>query len=216
MSVAFHEVGHEIANSNPEAFNIIKEFVFEYLKKKGVDVNQRINNIKYTYRNVFSAEEAQKSSEEEIVCNALMSIPSEEKAMEVINDMEQDEKRSLLSALKKFIQKIKAFLSKYAKTTAETKAYIGDVENITNLAEMVKNSIIDTDKKSEQGRNTRLDIDGKDVVFAESGVSYFSKIKKSSKEDQPTIKEQIKTHLTQLNNMKPVANMSSKGRDNRN
>ncbi len=156
------------------------------------------------------------SSEEEIVCNALMSIPSEEKAMEVINDMEQDEKRSLLSALKKFIQKIKAFLSEYAKTTAETKAYIGDVENITKLAEMVKNSIIDTDRKSEQGRNTRLDIDGKDVVFAESGVSYFSKIKKSSKEDQPTIKEQIKTHLTQLNNMKPVANISSKGRDNRN
>ena len=165
LSVAFHEVGHKIANNNPEAFNIVKEFVFEYLKKKGVDVNQRINNIKYTYRNVFSAEEAQKSSEEEIVCNALMSIPSEEKAMEVINDMEQDEKRSLLSALKKFIQKIKAFLSKYAKTTAETKAYIGDVENITKLAEMVKNSIIDTDRKYEQKitspitamRNTVLD-----------------------------------------------------------
>lgn len=182
MSVAFHEVGHEIANSNPEAFNIIKEFVFEYLKKKGIDVNQRINNIKYTYRNVFSAEEAQKSSEEEIVCNALMSIPSEEKAMEVINDMEQDQKRSLLSALKKFIQKIKAFLSKYAKTTAETKAYIGDVENITKLAEMVKNSIIDTDRKSEPKNNTSENSNvkysirnTKDITWGEQINNYFSK-----------------------------------------
>ena len=180
MSIAFHEVGHKIANNNPEAFNIVKEFVFEYLKKKGVDVNQRINNIKYTYRNVFSAEEAQKSSEEEIVCNALMSIPSEEKAMEVINDMEQDEKRSLLSALKKFIQKIKAFLSKYAKTTAETKAYIGDVENITKLAEMVKNSIIDTDRKSEPKNNTSENSNvkysirnTKDITWGEQINNYF-------------------------------------------
>lgn len=176
LSVAFHEVGHEIANSNPEAFNIIKEFVFEYLKKKGVDVNQRINNIKYTYRNVFSVEEAQKSSEEEIVCNALMSIPSEEKAMEVINDMEQDEKRSLLSALKKFIQKIKAFLSKYAKTTAETKAYIGDVENITKLAEMVKNSIIDTDRKYEQKNNIANNSDAKYSIRQTKNMSYSKQL----------------------------------------
>ena len=69
---------------------------------------------------------------------------------------------------------------------------------------------------SEQRKNTRPDIDRKDVVFAEGGISYFAKNNKVTKEDQLTIKEQIKAHLSQLNNMESVVTINSKGRDNRN
>lgn len=118
-------------------------------------------------------------------------------------------KKVLIHEIQHAIQDIEGFTPgtdtndffKYLNTAGEIEAYdTGDRMNMD----------------SKQRKNTRPDIDRKDVVFAENGVSYFAKIKKSSKEDQSTIKEQIKTHLTKLNTMEPVANINSKGRDNRN
>lgn len=99
----------------------------------------------------------------------MTSTPPDETAIKIINGMEQDEKRTLLSALRKFIQKIKTFISKYTKTTVETRAFIGDTENISKLAEMVRDSIVNTDIRyslEEPGEYTAEDFD---EVYNEDG-----------------------------------------------
>lgn len=95
---------------------------------------------------------------EELVCNTLMSIPSEQEAMNVLAEMDIKEKRSLLRALKDFIERIKNYLKKHG--LIETKAFTDDFEAINKLANMVNESIVrersalETSKHSFAGINS--------------------------------------------------------------
>ena len=70
------------------------------------------------------------------------------------------------------------------------------------------------DYSSEQRKNTRPDIDRTDVVFADGEyVSYLS----AENNNTSSIKEQLKAHLSEINAMKPVANIevsNIKGKNN--
>ncbi len=159
-AVVMHEVGHDIKANNPEAFETLTDFVLDYLKAKNVDIEQRITQIKRQYKRVFNPDTAREMAVEELVCNTLMSIPSEQEAMNVLAEMDIKEKRSLLKALKDFIQRIKNYLKKYSLT--ETKAFIDDFEAINKLANMVNESIV------QERQNTNQ----KDLYLVEDNVSY--------------------------------------------
>ncbi len=59
------------------------------------------------------------------------------------------------------------------------------------------------DLNSEQRKNTRPNIDRKDVVFADESVIYHD----ANENDNSSIKHQIRAHIGELNNMEPVYTM---------
>lgn len=229
LSVSLHEAVHGVATDNPAEYHALCSFITNYLVANGENIDNLLDDIKIKWGDSVRSEEAVL---EELVCQTVMAIATDEAAIKSALSLEENKGilKKVASALKKIAKAAYDFIKGVGIQAHNKQAqpWIDNIEALNELAVRLEKAFESTRKlneqrasaaentETEQKNNTRPDIDRKDVVFAENRLSYFAKIKKSSKDDQSTIKEQIKTHLSQLNNMKPVANIDSKGRDNRN
>ena len=229
LSVSLHEAVHGVAADNPAEYHALCTFITNYLVAKGENLDDHLRIIKTNWGNRAATDE---SALEELVCQTVMAIATDEAVIKSALSLEENKGilKKVASALKKIAKAAYDFIKGVGIQAHNKQAqpWIDDINALNELATRLEKAFESTRKlneqrastaentETEQRKNTRPDIDRKDVVFAENGLSYFAKIKKYSKEDQSTIKEQIKTHLTQLNTMEPVANINSNGRDNRN
>ncbi len=135
LATALHEAGHMIKKTNPTEWRTLSDFVADYLVRKGVDLNKMIDRTIERYGNRLQADEHENTRDaalEEIVCDTLMSIASDEKALNIALRTKQN-KAKIAAAIKSLINKVKDWLIDKS-TNYGAKAFAKDLEALENLA----------------------------------------------------------------------------------
>ena len=135
LATALHEAGHMIKKTNPTEWRTLSDFVSDYLVRKGVDLNKMIDRTIEIYGNRLQADEHENTRDaalEEIVCDTLMSIASDEKALNIALSTKQN-KSKIAAAIKSLITKVKDWLIDKS-TNYGAKAFTKDLEALENLA----------------------------------------------------------------------------------
>ena len=136
LATALHEAGHMIKKTNPTEWQTLSDFVADYLVRKGVDLNKMIDRTIERYGNRLQADEHENTRDaalEEIVCDTLMSIASDEKALNIALGTKQN-KAKIAAAIKSLINKVKDWLIDKS-TNYGAKAFAKDIEALEQLAE---------------------------------------------------------------------------------
>lgn len=136
LATALHEAGHMIKKTNPTEWRTLSDFVSDYLVRKGVDLNKMIDRTIERYGNRLQADEHENTRDaalEEIVCDTLMSIASDEKALNIALSTKQN-KPKIAAAIKSLIAKVKDWLIDKSKNYG-AKAFAKDLEALENLAQ---------------------------------------------------------------------------------
>ena len=136
LATALHEAGHMIKKTNPTEWRTLSDFVSDYLVRKGVDLNKIIDRTIERYGNRLQADEHENTRDaalEEIVCDTLMSIASDEKALNIALSTKQN-KAKIAAAIKSLIAKVKDWLIGKS-TNYGAKAFAKDLEALENLAQ---------------------------------------------------------------------------------
>ncbi len=136
LATALHEAGHMIKKTNPTEWQTLSDFVSDYLVRKGVDLNKMIDRTIERYGNRLQADEGENTRDaalEEIVCDTLMSIASDEKALNIALSTKQN-KSKIAAAIKSLIAKVKDWLIGKS-TNYGAKAFAKDIEALEQLAE---------------------------------------------------------------------------------
>ena len=136
LATALHEAGHMIKKTNPTEWRTLSDFVSDYLVRKGVDLNKMIDRTIERYDNRLQADEYESTRDaalEEIVCDTLMSIASDEKALNIALSTKQN-KAKIAAAVKSLIAKVKDWLIGKS-TNYGAKAFAKDLEALENLAQ---------------------------------------------------------------------------------
>lgn len=135
LATALHEAGHMIKKTNPTEWRTLSDFVSDYFVRKGVDLNKMIDRTIERYGNRLQADEGENTRDaalEEIVCDTLMSIASDEKALNIALSTKQN-KSKIAAAIKSLIAKVKDWLIGKS-TNYGAKAFAKDLEALENLA----------------------------------------------------------------------------------
>lgn len=136
LATALHEAGHMIKKTNPTEWQTLSDFVSDYLVRKGIDLNKMIDRTIERYDNRLQADEYENTRDaalEEIVCDTLMSIASDEKALNIALSTKQN-KAKIAAAIKSLIAKVKDWLIGKS-TNYGAKAFAKDLEALENLAQ---------------------------------------------------------------------------------
>ena len=136
LATALHEAGHMIKKTNPTEWQTLSDFVSDYLVRKGVDLNKMIDRTIERYGNRLQADEHENTRDaalEEIVCDTLMSIASDEKALNIALSTKQN-KSKIAAAIKSLITKVKDWLIGKS-TNYGAKAFAKDLEALEKLAQ---------------------------------------------------------------------------------
>lgn len=136
LATALHEAGHMIKKTNPTEWRTLSDFVSDYLVRKGVDLNKMIDRTIERYGNRLQADEHENTRDaalEEMVCDTLMSIASDEKALNIALSTKQN-KAKIAAAIKSLINKVKDWLIDKSKNYG-AKAFTKDLEALENLAQ---------------------------------------------------------------------------------
>ena len=136
LATALHEAGHMIKKTNPTEWQTLSDFVSDYLVRKGIDLNKMIDRTIERYDNRLQADEYENTRDaalEEIVCDTLMSIASDEKALNIALSTKQN-KAKIAAAIKSLINKVKDWLIGKS-TNYGAKAFAKDLEALENLAQ---------------------------------------------------------------------------------
>lgn len=148
LATALHEAGHMIKKTNPTEWRTLSDFVSDYLVRKGVDLNKMIDRTIERYGNRLQADEHENTRDaalEEIVCDTLMSIASDEKALNIALSTKQN-KAKIAAAIKSLINKVKNWLIGKS-TNYGAKAFAKDLEALENLAQRFS-EVADTAKEN--------------------------------------------------------------------
>ena len=164
LATALHEAGHMIKKTNPTEWRTLSDFVSDYLVRKGVDLNKMIDRTIERYGNRLQADENENTRDaalEEIVCDTLMSIASDEKALNIALGTKQN-KVKIAAAIKSLIAKVKDWLIGKS-TNYGAKAFTKDIEALENLAQRFSEAA-DTAKgniteQSEVQNGEKLDVE---------------------------------------------------------
>ena len=136
LATALHEAGHMIKKTNPTEWRTLSDFVSDYLVRKGVDLNKMIDRTIERYGNRLQADEHESTRDaalEEIVCDTLMSIASDEKALNIALGTKQN-KAKIAAAIKSLIAKVKDWLIGKSQNYG-AKAFAKDLEALEKLAQ---------------------------------------------------------------------------------
>ena len=164
LATALHEAGHMIKKTNPTKWQTLSDFVSDYLVRKGVDLNKMIDRTIERYGNRLQADEHENTRDaalEEIVCDTLMSIASDEKALNIALRTKQN-KSKIAAAIKSLIAKVKNWLIGKS-TNYGAKVFAKDLEALENLAQRFSEAA-DTAKENiteqtEVQNGERLDVE---------------------------------------------------------
>lgn len=180
LATALHEAGHMIKKTNPTEWRTLSDFVSDYLVRKGVDLNKMIDRTIERYGNRLQADENENTRDaalEEIVCDTLMSIASDEKALNIALGTKQN-KAKIAAAIKSLIAKVKDWLIGKS-TNYGAKAFTKDIEALENLAQRFSEAA-DTargniTKQSEVQNGEKIDVEKfsvADDIINEDGTHY--------------------------------------------
>ncbi len=136
LATAFHEAGHMIKKTNPTEWRTLSDFVADYLVRNGYDLNKMIDRKIEKYGNRLKTDENENIRDaalEEIICDTLMSIASNENALNIALSTKQN-KSKIAAAIKSLVAKVKDWLIGKSKNYG-AKAFAKDLEALENLAQ---------------------------------------------------------------------------------
>lgn len=172
LATALHEAGHMIKKTNPTEWRTLSDFVSDYLVRKGVDLNKMIDRTIERYGNRLQADEHENTRDaalEEIVCDTLMSIASDEKALNIALRTKQN-KAKIAAAIKSLINKVKDWLIDKS-TNYGAKAFAKDLEALENLAkrfsEAADTARENITEQAEVQNGERLDVEKFSVEYTD-------------------------------------------------
>lgn len=172
LATALHEAGHMIKKTNPTEWQTLSDFGSDYLVRKGVDLNKMIDRTIERYGNRLQADEHENTRDaalEEIVCDTLMSIASDEKALNIALSTKQN-KSKIAAAIKSLIAKVKDWLIGKS-TNYGAKAFAKDLEALEKLAQRFSEAA-DTARENiteqtEVQNGERLDVEKFSVEYTD-------------------------------------------------
>ena len=172
LATALHEAGHMIKKTNPTEWRTLSDFVSDYLVRKGVDLNKMIDRTIERYGNRLQADEHENTRDaalEEIVCDTLMSIASDEKALNIALSTKQN-KSKIAAAIKSLIAKVKDWLIGKSQNYG-AKAFAKDLEALENLAQRFSEAA-DTARENiteqtEVQNGERLDVEKYSIEYTD-------------------------------------------------
>lgn len=136
LATALHEAGHTIKKTNPTEWQTLSDFVSDYLVRRGIDIDKMIDRTIERYGNRLTPDEGENTRDaalEEIVCDTLMSLASDEKALNIALSTRQN-KSKIAAAIKSLINKVKEWLTGKS-TNYGAKAFAKDIDALEQLAE---------------------------------------------------------------------------------
>lgn len=184
LSIALHEAGHSIKISAPNEWRELEKFVVNYLTSQNKNVSRMIEKQMEVYR-ASGQILINDTALEEIVCNTLMSLASDEKALQTaIKSTDKSALQKIASAIKKIVAKIKSWLSDRNAISAEAyKPFMNDVNALMTLAEKFEKAAesgrgVKVEQKNNTGDNSDVKNsirDTKDIAWGEQINNYFLK-----------------------------------------
>ena len=150
LFTATHESVHFLRMNNEKGYRALRDFVFDCLTDKGVNIDSRVSNVIDTYleKNALDINNLTDGAEEEIIANAFGSIIGNEQAMQKAYNLSAEKKNAIISAIKKIIDRLKSFL-KSLTNMSEVKALKDDINAQIKMAEIFADGL----EKSKQVEN---------------------------------------------------------------
>lgn len=152
LPVAIHECVHGIRKDSPADYAVIKGFIIDYLFANGHNVEHMVDDIKAKWGNKVASYE---DCIEEIVCNAMMSITTDENAMQKalkVAHANENILDKIAQAFNNLVAKIKEYLFKFRDNKA-AKIFAKDVETLEQLAEMFNEAAENAKAKTTEQKN---------------------------------------------------------------
>ena len=150
---------HGIRKDSPADYAVIKGFVIDYLFANGHNVEHMVDDIKAKWGNKVASYE---DCIEEIVCNAMMSIATDENAMQKalkVAHANENILDKIAQAFNNLVSKIKEYLFKFRDNKA-AKIFAKDVETLEQLAEMFNEAAENAKAATTEQKNNTVTNDG--------------------------------------------------------
>ena len=150
LFTATHESVHFLRMNNEKGYRALRDFVFDCLTDKGVNIDSRVSNVIDTYleKNALDINNLTDGAEEEIIANAFGSIIGNEQAMQKAYNFSTEKKNAIISAIRNIIDRLKSFL-KSLTNMSEVKALKDDINAQIKMAEIFADGL----EKSKQVEN---------------------------------------------------------------
>ena len=174
LFTATHESVHFLRMNNEKGYRALRDFVFDCLTDKGVNIDSRVSNVIDTYleKNALDINNLTDGAEEEIIANAFGSIIGNEQAMQKAYNLSTEKKNSIISAIRNIIDRLKSFL-KSLTNMSEVKALKDDINAQIKMAEIFadgleKSNVQQSGQKNNTTKNssTKLSYAGKKAKTA--------------------------------------------------
>lgn len=166
LPVAIHECMHAIRKENPTDYKLIRDFVVDYLLATGRNIDNMLDEIKANWGERVTSKD---DCVEELVCNSVMAIASDEGAMARAVDSVKNKSilERLAKAIKNLAGRIKEFILNHT-TNKTARIFAQDAQALERLAEMFSEA---ADKisgaKNENGQKNNT---GEGVKYSMGGL----------------------------------------------
>ncbi|MBQ8000124.1 MAG: hypothetical protein IJ298_02765 [Ruminococcus sp.] len=139
---------HHLKAHNPEGFKVLEKYITNYLSRKGRNVD---NMVKALQRNRAKYRKlSYEDALEELICNALSDIATDENAMSAFLELNESERKTLISVLRDIAQKIRDWAK--SLTGQEYRRLVTESENLRYLANELNKQLkkIEEQKKPQE------------------------------------------------------------------
>lgn len=151
LSVSLHEAVHGVAADNPAEYHALCTFITNYLVAKGENIDNHLRIIKTNWGNRAATDE---SALEELVCQTVMAIATDEAAIKSALSLEENKGilKKVASALKKIAKAAYDFIKGVGIQAHNKQAqpWIDNIEALNELAVRLEKAFESTRKLNEQ------------------------------------------------------------------
>lgn len=151
LSVSLHEAVHGVAADNPAEYHALCTFITNYLVAKGENLDDHLRIIKTNWGNRAATDE---SALEELVCQTVMAIATDEAAIKSALSLEENKGilKKVASALKKIAKAAYDFIKGVGIQAHNKQAqpWIDNIEALNELAVRLEKAFESTRKLNEQ------------------------------------------------------------------
>lgn len=148
-----HESVHHVARVNPEGYKSIEQFIDNYYKEKGVDIEAEIKATQDLYKR-RGVELTAEAAMEEIVCNTLSDIATDEDALTAFMGLDSKTQNKFIEALKAIAKKLKEWAAKCLKGTEYHSIVINDADTLLSLAKRFRAELSKAGQKNNTAENS--------------------------------------------------------------
>lgn len=172
LSVSLHEAVHGVAADNPAEYHALCTFITNYLVAKGVNLDDHLRIIKTNWGNRAATDE---SALEELVCQTVMAIATDEAAIKTALSLEENKGilKKVASALKKIAKAAYDFIKGVGVQAHNKQAqpWIDNIEALNELAVRLEKAFESTRKLNEQRASAAENTETEQKNNTHEGVS---------------------------------------------